>query len=291
MVSCLLRRRLSNCLALSLVACAATPRPSNRQNAWGAKPTSAPTVATALHVTRANVPSQPKARATYAVRGPYAPSALHEHHVPENASPVNVIRAVNRSVITTAALGNGAMGIVEAGARYVVREQVAQKVAETTPLALYGVAAIPEKLGGGFIFDGAGAAYFASSFDAPLIRLGSQDVDSYVLAQNAVILRLRGKATIRKLRSGAMELQVAPFTSSLRELPSGREVKSSVFEKGDSFRTHPDGYSVGGSPGRLRSCFRRMGSIGERFQRLLHFCHWTPLRCSMKLSPTLKRIR
>lgn len=90
-------------------------------------------------------------------------------------------------------LGAGQIGVVVEGARAVVGKGEPVVAAEIVPEALTGTAAIPARLGGGFLFHTDRALYRAATFTGALQPLGrvTDSIQSFAFAPKAVLVRAR----------------------------------------------------------------------------------------------------
>ncbi|CAN5925333.1 hypothetical protein BH11MYX4_BH11MYX4_24520 [soil metagenome] len=137
--------------------------------------------------------------------------------------------ANNFEIHPTASLGNGGTGILDRGRRFIasgdtVRAVDAPAVAAVTSPggALDGVLRVADALGGGFVFYTEDAVFYAPRFDAPLTRLGSGSVRSFIIGVKCVFLRMAdGTSVLLQLADGAPIAGVPADVVGVRAHPNG----------------------------------------------------------------------
>jgi hypothetical protein len=132
----------------------------------------------------------------------------------------------------TASLGSAGTGILDRGRRFIASGDAVRPVdapaggAVTLPGALEGVLRVADALGGGFVFYTNDSVFHAPRFDAPLTRLGSGAVRSFIVGVECVFVRM------------------ADGTSALLRLADGRPV-AGVPADVVGLRAHSTGFMVG----------------------------------------------
>ncbi|HSO34159.1 MAG TPA: hypothetical protein VLT33_16605, partial [Labilithrix sp.] len=136
--------------------------------------------------------------------------------------------ANNFEIHPTASLGNGATGVLDRGRRFIASGDTVRAVdapavaAASSGGALDGVLRVADALGGGFVFYTEDAVFYTQRFDAPLTRLGSGPVRSFIIGVKCVFLRMAdGTSVLLQLADGAPIAGMPADVAGLRAHPNG----------------------------------------------------------------------